>query len=273
MNAFAHDDARDVFLTIVPHELDMEQDVLDTIVDLGDDDAPVALPTPAPVPEEAFSIEPAPKRTRSPLVLAGAVGGGMIFGGGVVATLGMLLLGGLLAFGSLTWWMLQPGAAEAPEVVPMPVPVEAPLADDEGVADDEAAEVETAEPVEAPATDAAPEAPEAPTPAPARAPAPNPNAAPFGSTEGHYAAPAAPAPVELPADLTVKLLSDPPAASIAIDGVPMGRTPLKTQLSAGSHTVTIESGKATGTFTIDAGLTDRFCFGAKGRKVIETGCN
>ena len=88
------------------------------------------------------------------------------------------------------------------------------------------------------------------------------------------AAAPAPAPQELPADeVMVKLLTDPPAATVTIDGTPMGRTPLKTSIPAGRHNVVIESGKASGEFSIDAAGGDRFCFKAKGRKVQQTSCN
>jgi hypothetical protein len=266
MNANATEH-RDVYLTIVPHELDLEaEDALDTIVDRTDE---ASLEAPVVPAEETFTMEPAPARRRSPLLLAGAMGGGMIVGGGVVGFLGALALVGLTAVGGAAWWY-----TSLPETELEAAPIEAPLADEavEEVGADEGtdeAEVE-AEAVEAPEADAS-----APAPAERRsAPTPAPEAPVYSAPPVQQAAPARPAPEEMPADdVTVKLLSDPPAASVTVDGVPMGRTPLKTELPIGTHTVVIESGKASGSFTINAGSAERFCFGSKGRKVFETPCN
>jgi len=270
----------DPYLTIVPEDAFVENDILETIVDVTEEsDRVVALP-PA---EEHFSMEPPPQREVAPrktskLVVAGALGGGMVFGGGVVAALSLaavLAVGAVGMAGAGAWWWM---GSESPEAIEAPVaaPVEedlAPVADDEGLdeAADEAAAAapedgmdedldEDAAPVDAPEDRGDREAPAAPTPAPA-APPP--------------VTPAVPtvAPEEIPADdILVKVLSNPPAATVTIDGVPAGRTPLKTFLPAGSHNVVIESGKASGEFTIDPSSSERFCFKAKGRKVQTDAC-
>jgi hypothetical protein len=266
----------DPYLTIVPDDAFVDLDVLDTIVDVTDEAQRRVRPAPLLPDEEPFSIAPAaqrevaPPRKTSKLVVAGAVGGGMFLGGGVVAALGLVVLLGLGTLGVLggaSWWWLSaaPAAVEAPVAAPMeedlaPVEDAAPAGEDEAPeAGEDAAEVPA--PEADPVSDAPPAAPAQPSPAPVAPPVVQP------------AAPAV-APDEIPEDdILVKLLSDPPAASVTIDGQPMGRTPLKAFLPAGSHTVVIESGKASGQFTIDPSSSDRVCFKAKGRKVQQDSCN
>jgi len=286
MNASTNEQ-RDVYLTIVPDDLAFGgEDALQTIVDVTEEaDGAPSVPTPGPTPvDEPFSIEPAPQRSKAPLLVAGALGGGMIFGGGAVALLGLMAVVGLGAVGGTAWWLSAESSDAAPEAVPaLEEPVEAdapeadPVAQAEGTADD--AEAPQAD-AEAPADDVpasadadADAAPARPAPAPA-APAPSPNPAAPTPTPDYAQAPAAPAPAAAPAsEVTVKLLSDPPAATVTVDGVPMGRTPLKTTLTPETHTVVIESGKASDQFTIDASSGDRFCFGSKRRKVWQEPCN
>lgn len=72
----------------------------------------------------------------------------------------------------------------------------------------------------------------------------------------------------------MKIITDPPAARIVVDGDDRGRTPVKLTLDPGTHEVTLESGKASGTFTIDVGAgQDKYCFGLDGKKLAETACN
>lgn len=271
----------DPYLTIVPEDSFIENDILETIVDVTEEsDRLVEMP---PM-EEHFSMEPPPQREVAPrktskLVVAGALGGGMVFGGGVVAALSLvavLAVGAAGIAGAGAWWWM---GSESPVEAPVAAPIEedlAPVADEDGVGEaDEAAaaaedgesedgvgedEEDLAAPVDAPEDRGHREAPAAPTPAPAAPP---------------VVAPAVPtvAPEEIPADdILVKVLSNPPAATVTIDGVPAGRTPLKTFLPAGSHNVVIESGKASGEFTIDPSSSERFCFKAKGRKVQTDAC-
>jgi len=265
----------DPYLTIVPDDAFVDTDVLDTIVDVTDEAERRVRPAPL-LPDEPFSIAPAAKREAVPprrtskLVVAGAVGGGMFLGGGVMAAIGLVVvlgIGGLGAVGGATWWWMSagPAAVEAP----VAAPVDEFAADDEAPLGEDEVPEEAVDGPAAPPSDAAPEpveaapdaAPAAPTPAPAVPPA---------------VAPAMPvaAPDEVPADdILVKLLSDPPAASVTIDGRSMGRTPLKAFLAPGNHTVVIESGKASGQFSIDPMSDERVCFKAKGRKVQLSSCN
>ncbi len=267
----------DPCLTIVPDDAHVEADVLDTVVDVTDEAERRVRHAPL-LPDEPFSIAPAAKREAAPrrptskLVVAGAVGGGMVLGGGVMAAIGLVVLLGLGAIGAVggvTWMSAAPAAVEAPVASPVDE-----LAADQGVpaGEDEAPE-EMVDGPAAPPSEAAPEpedaapeaAPAAPTPAPTPAPAAPPPVAP--------AVPATAPGDEVPADdILVKLLSDPPAASVTIDGRSMGRTPLRAFLSPGDHTVVIESGKASGQFSIDPMSDERVCFKAKGRKVQLSSC-
>ncbi len=270
---------RDAYLTIVPD--DSFGDILDTIVDVTEESArgPVR---PAVDDEEPFSISPAPQREVAPrrtskLLVAGALGGGMVVGGGAVAALAlvaMLAVGAVGAVGG-AWWMLSGGepVVVVVEGAPVAVPVDededltddlAPVADEDGTDEDEALdgvdEVEEAAPAGGPA--------EAPQRAPA-APSPGPVAPPVTQPPPV----AAPDAGEIPDDeVLVKLLSDPPAANVMVDGKSIGRTPLKAFLPAGNHTIVVESGKASGEFQLDPSSADRFCFKAKGRKVEQDAC-
>jgi hypothetical protein len=80
------------------------------------------------------------------------------------------------------------------------------------------------------------------------------------------AAPVSTAPV------TVKIITDPPAARVVIDGQEMGRSPAKLELAPGSHQLTLESGKVTGTFPFDASAA-KLCFSVQGKKISQVGCN
>jgi hypothetical protein len=257
-------EARDVYLTIVPTDFDEAANILDTIVDTTDEAPrlPVArtdeTPKAAIVPLFAPAATPAPAPSRLPVAVAGLMGGVVIGGVGVAALAALLFLGvGAVATGAGLWWVSSGVAAV--EAAPVVDELEAPV-----VEAPEAAPVEAIEaPVAAPEAPAAPKAPKESAPKAPKAP---------------VAAPAAPAaPVDdaaeaLPATTMVKLLSSPPAAVVLIDGVDVGRTPLKTELPSGTHAVTIQSGKATGTFSLDTGSAARFCFEAAGRKVSQTAC-
>ncbi|MEQ1503663.1 MAG: PEGA domain-containing protein [Myxococcota bacterium] len=71
----------------------------------------------------------------------------------------------------------------------------------------------------------------------------------------------------------MKIITDPPGGRLLIDGDDRGRTPAKLELEPGSHQIVIESGKATGSFTIDAGEgQEKFCYGLQGKKLAEVDC-
>ncbi|MEZ4237277.1 MAG: PEGA domain-containing protein [Myxococcota bacterium] len=70
------------------------------------------------------------------------------------------------------------------------------------------------------------------------------------------------------------MITDPPAAGIAVDGQSQGRTPTKLELEPGTYRIDLTSGKASGSFTIDAGTgEDRFCYTVQGKKIYPTACN
>jgi hypothetical protein len=247
----------DVALTLVPTELD---EAVPFVPRARAPKTPVLVEVPAPAPTPA----PAPARSRTGLLVAGAVGGGVVLGGGVVGLLAAVL-GGVTALagvaGVAAWWL-----TSAPVVVE-PAPVDA-------------IEVPAEPPVDAPVDEVPvvtePEAPPAPAAAPAgattRRPASAPAAPPTAPTAP--AAPAAPAAVEVPDELVaVKLITDPPAAALWVDGEPKGRTPAKLLLTPGAHTVRLESGKASGSFPITVGAGgERLCWSVDGKKVDATTC-
>lgn len=211
--------------------------------------------------DDELSLEPAPvapPRRGGALRTVGLLGGGAVIGGGLVAAVSAAVTLALVGAGVVAWFALS-GTAE---------PVEAEAAVIEAVAEPEevvdADLVEEAAPeIEAPRADAAPRS-AAPAPA---APEP-PAAAPVQAASAAPTAPAEPA-----APQVVKLLTDPPAATVRVNGAPAGRSPLKLELTPGSHQISIEAGKASGDFTVQVGSsTDRLCFGARGRKVFETDC-
>ena len=81
----------------------------------------------------------------------------------------------------------------------------------------------------------------------------------------------------MPADLrpqVVKIITDPPAATVYIDGLMAGRTPLKTELEPGPHDIRVLSGKADSDFQVDVAESgeSRFCYSVKGRRVLAEGC-
>jgi len=243
-----------------------------------------------PVPEP--EPEPAPPR-RGRLALLGLLAGGMLGVGGLalVAGLGMVAV----SAGAATVWLASSGDAEVPvqaaatapvadeaveEVAPeapepmaeakaapveeapapLPAPRAMPVPVDAGADEAPAAPVvvEKAD-VEPPLVDAAPEANEvAPEPRSSRPPI----VRPLGSGD----ADASPR--------TVKLITQPPAARILIDGVDHGRTPLKLDLPAGPHSVVLEQGGVRSTLSVDVEATDagRFCFTASEGVFTANGC-
>jgi len=74
-------------------------------------------------------------------------------------------------------------------------------------------------------------------------------------------------------DVAIKIIYSSPGAAVVIDGNAVGNTPLKVQVAAGSHQISIKDGKASGAFSIDAGfMQDKWCFSSKGKKIEAVGC-
>jgi hypothetical protein len=70
------------------------------------------------------------------------------------------------------------------------------------------------------------------------------------------------------------LLSDPKLAEIIVDGVSRGRTPLKLDLSPGTHKVKVVSGTLDGEFpvVVRAGDDRKLCWAFATGKVYEDAC-
>ncbi len=83
--------------------------------------------------------------------------------------------------------------------------------------------------------------------------------------------PPAPAPAAVG---VVRLLSDPKLAEIIVDGVSRGRTPLKLDLSPGTHKVKVVSGTLDGEFpvVVRAGDDRKLCWAFATGKVYEDAC-
>jgi hypothetical protein len=258
-----------------------------------------AKPAPAPEPPKTDTPKPAPQRSTG-LLVAMSMGGGLLLGGGAVTAIALLgiLLGGVGVAVVLLMWLASVDVAPVPAVPVADLEnpaAEAPVASPVTPAPDASAGGAPAEPV------AAPNKPEAQKPAPATPtekapasttpasstpvekapPAPVPAAttpAPVETTPTPVPAPAqnpAPAPAAKPAGglILVKILSDPPAALLTVDGEGRGRTPTKLELEPGTHQITLTAGSAKGAFTIDvAPDDDKFCYGLSGKKVVRTGC-
>ncbi len=270
---------------------------------IGDDDLP-RLPVattdetnPGPVsislesePEPRPEPESAPPR-RGRLALLGLLAGGMLGVGGLalVGALGMVAV----SAGAATVWLATAGEADMPAQAAATSPVEeeavegaAPEAPEPVVEAEVAPEVEAPVPAPEPSTvpskagsdeapaapvaieeaavvppvDSAPEADEAPQ-------EPRRSRPPIVRPIGSGGADASPS--------TVKLITQPPAARILVDGVDHGRTPLKLSLPAGPHTVVLEQGGVRSTLSVDVdAATDagRFCFTASEGVFTANGC-
>lgn len=71
----------------------------------------------------------------------------------------------------------------------------------------------------------------------------------------------------------MKIITDPPALKVKLDGVTVGRSPMKLQIGAGAHEISIEGDKASGSFPVDGGsVPGKLCFEASGRKVKQGAC-
>jgi len=71
---------------------------------------------------------------------------------------------------------------------------------------------------------------------------------------------------------TMKIITNPPAATIYVDGTNAGRTPLKYAVTQGSHDIRLVSGKADETMTLTITADSKHCFDIKGKKVTASGC-
>ena len=60
---------------------------------------------------------------------------------------------------------------------------------------------------------------------------------------------------------------------VFLDGVGIGRTPIKLEIPPGEHTLVLDDGKSEGRFTIDGdNLPDRMCFSVDGRRISQGTC-
>lgn len=73
-------------------------------------------------------------------------------------------------------------------------------------------------------------------------------------------------------EVTVKILTNPPAAQVWLDGVSMGRTPAKISISAGTYQLTVASGRAKETFLIEATSDIYRCYEAAGKRLYAVDC-
>lgn len=85
-----------------------------------------------------------------------------------------------------------------------------------------------------------------------------------------------PAPVAAPAAgviPTVKLVTDPPAIRVELDGVALGRTPMKLEIPPGDHVIVLDDGKSTGRFPISgSNVPSKLCFSVVGRRIEQGAC-
>jgi hypothetical protein len=206
----------------------------------------------------------------------------------VVVGLGVLGVGGLLLLG------LGGGAAYVLLSADPPADVDQVLVDlpevaeavDDGLADADLSDgVGVAEEVVEGENDEADNGAEAAVPAPKPSPRPAARPAPAPAP---VAPPVEPDPVDAvveepiipPIDetlgsdmVTVRISTSPPGAAILMDGNDVGASPVTTQVEAGSHRVRIDSDKAFGSFSIEAGGAQTgWCYQVKGTKIKAIDC-
>jgi hypothetical protein len=70
----------------------------------------------------------------------------------------------------------------------------------------------------------------------------------------------------------VDVITDVPGVAVLVDGIELGRTPMKLLMEAGSHDLELAHDKASASFTLAAGTDDRWCFSAKGKEIKTTTC-
>ena len=61
----------------------------------------------------------------------------------------------------------------------------------------------------------------------------------------------------------------PSSAEVTIDGQPQGASPVELILSPGPHEVRIDAKRGSGSFSIEVGDQNRFCFGIAGKRVVD----
>ncbi len=197
---------------------------------------------------------------RRPVALLGAVGLVVLAAAAaaLAAAMGVVAVGA----GAATVWLATPTAG--PVVEPPAIEAVAPVVDEQ-------VEAAPAEPEPEPVPVA-----EAPTAekAPAKAPAAAPEEPPVRRPRPPIVAPVADGQADEVAPQTVKLITQPPAARIVVDGVDHGRTPLKLELAPGTHSVLLEQGDVQSTVdvTVDASGEQRLCFTASEGAFATSGC-
>ncbi|HHO53925.1 MAG TPA: PEGA domain-containing protein [Deltaproteobacteria bacterium] len=72
--------------------------------------------------------------------------------------------------------------------------------------------------------------------------------------------------------IVVRIHTLPTGAQISLDGRSRGRSPAKLMVNPGSYKLTLSSGKAKGSFRIDAGEDQRLCYEVSGKKLRPVGC-
>ena len=193
------------------------------------------------------------------------VGGGALLGGGAAVAGAVVVLGlGLVAAGGAAAWLLYtPSPEHSAEAIvdeASQAPGESPEVRERAAATSSAGEETTG--ASSPGVDASRSAsPSAPTTPSAS------SSASVGQARPSARRPAAPRPQ------VVKIITDPPAATVHIDGVVAGRTPLKTELEVGPHDIRIVTTKADSSFDVQVveSPESRFCYTVKGRKIL-AGC-
>ena len=71
----------------------------------------------------------------------------------------------------------------------------------------------------------------------------------------------------------MKIITTPPALKVQLDGVTIGRSPMKLTVPPGAHMLTVTDDKATGSFPIAGeNVPARLCYEVAGRKVKEGSC-
>lgn len=118
-----------------------------------------------------------------------------------------------------------------------------------------------------------------PVPTPAAVATPKPKATPRATPTPVAVVTPRPTPKPTPkpevaATQTVRVLALPRTADVWINGRSAGRTPHKTELKTGSHTVKVQSGDLTGTFRIDVkpGAANKWCYVFEDARAVAGSC-
>ena len=120
--------------------------------------------------------------------------------------------------------------------------------------------------------DAVPEPPPDPEPVVEPKPKPKPKPRPVSKPKPKPQ-PVVTAEPEVPALVTVKILSKPPTATVWIDGGEVGKTPKKLELTPGPHRVEVQSGDDRKSFSIDVSESStKWCYDFGGALSYEGSC-